>query len=134
MWKETAAITVIASLGAFGVGSPGPALGRIDIQENDMWQKPLMAAVAIASLGLLGAQEVPAQTADANDARQEDRQADRQQDRRADRRQDRRMDRRDDATDRPERIERAERAERPERAERTERAERVESPDRSGRR
>ena len=130
MWKETAAVAVIASLGAFGAGHPGPAVGRIDIKENDMWTKPVVAVMALASFGLLGAQVAPAQTAQ-NDVRQEDRQADRQQhrreDRRMDRREDRRADRRDDATERPER------AERPEHAERMERAERADRADRSGR-
>jgi hypothetical protein len=147
MWKESVAVTVIASLGAFGAGSPGPALGRIDIKENDMWTKHVAAIATIASFGLLGAQLAPAQTAQAPDVRQEDRQADRQQDRQADRqqdrradrqqdrREDRRMDRRedrradrhDDSTERPEHMER------PERGERMERAERADRPDRSGR-
>jgi Ni/Co efflux regulator RcnB len=136
MWKESVAVTVIASLGAFGAGNPGPALGRIDIKEKDMWNKPAVVLAAFASLGLLGAQAAPAQTAPATDVRQEDRQADRQQDRQADRqqdrqddrrvdrREDRRADRRDDSTERPEHMERPERMERAERADR---------PDRSGR-
>jgi Ni/Co efflux regulator RcnB len=135
MWKEAAVVTVIASLGVFGIGMTGPALGRVDIKENDMWTKHVVAAAAFASLGLLGAQLAPAQTAQGDDVRREDRQADRrqdrqedrQEDRRIDRRQDRRVDRRDDSTDRPERMER------PERGERMERAERADRSDRSGR-